>query len=115
MFTYRVYLIAITCIILQEFHLNKVIVREATPVAQEEVDAHHRSPRQVKEKTYNLDPSDKFWVAHKGRYSTAVCNVTLVGIGCGVHKELTRVIYNTYNVLIFLFHKCALDMSFCNR
>ncbi|EDO32378.1 predicted protein [Nematostella vectensis] len=50
-----------------ELHLNRVVVRETAPqVNDDHPDAHHRHPKQVKIKTYDLHNTDKFWNSHKG-------------------------------------------------
>ncbi|XP_048586451.1 sec1 family domain-containing protein 1 [Nematostella vectensis] len=50
-----------------ELHLNRVVVRETPPqVNDDHPDAHHRHPKQVKVKTYDLHNTDKFWNSHKG-------------------------------------------------
>ncbi|XP_031558433.1 sec1 family domain-containing protein 1-like [Actinia tenebrosa] len=50
-----------------DLHLNRVTVRETPPTVNEEhPDAHHRHPKQVKVKTYDLHTTDKFWATHKG-------------------------------------------------
>ena len=52
---------------LQDLHLNRVVVKESTPNNQENTDPHHRHPKQVKVKSYDLSATDKFWGSHKGR------------------------------------------------
>ena len=52
---------------LQDLHLNRVVVKESTPNNQEHTDPHHRHPKQVKVKSYDLSVKDKFWGSHKGR------------------------------------------------
>ncbi|XP_078349451.1 sec1 family domain-containing protein 1-like [Oculina patagonica] len=49
-----------------DLHLNRVVVKESTPNTPEPVDPHHRHPKQVKVKSYDLSVMDKFWGSHKG-------------------------------------------------
>ena len=53
---------------LQDLHLNRVVVKESAPSTPEPVDPHHRHPKQVKVKSYDLSVMDKFWGSHKGRF-----------------------------------------------
>ena len=52
---------------LQDLHLNRVVVKESAPNTPEPADPHHRHPKQVKVKSYDLSGLDKFWELHKGR------------------------------------------------
>ena len=55
-------------LILQDLHLNRVVVKEsAMSNTPEPVDPHHRHPKQTKVKSYDLSATDKFCGLHKGR------------------------------------------------
>ena len=44
-------------------------MKESTPNnTPEQADPHHRHPKQVKVKSYDLSATDKFWALHKGRF-----------------------------------------------
>lgn len=56
----------IQIIVLQDFHLNRVILEESSGIENSPAGAR---PKKKNKKSYDLTAADKFWQKHKGRYA----------------------------------------------
>ena len=93
---------------LQDLHLNRVVVKESTPNNQENTDPHHRHPKQVKVKSYDLSATDKFWGSHKGRW-VGHCRVAQ-----SLGKQFIVKSYGSYSKKYILNISCYFLQPFSN-